>query len=374
MNHPFHLIIKPVGDQCNLNCTYCFYKEKSQQGSVMTLDTLERLTQHYINEQPDTCKEVQFVWQGGEPMMAGLEFYQAAVSYQQKYKRKGMSVTNAIQTNATLITDRWLRFLKANNFHVGISIDGTAPVHDSQRIYYSGKPSHEKVIDGYKRLKSANILTNILCVVHDGNVSYGRELYTYFTSTLGAKQLQFLPVVGTQSIDADLWGVFLVEVFDAWQQKGLGTVSIQLFDASYARIVQGIETFCVHAHECGNQLAAERNGDIFSCDHFVDSKHHIGNIHSSNFATMLSRVNHQDFVEASTSQDIACRSCEIKGLCQGGCPKHRDQHGKNKLCSGYYHFFTYSIPYFYAFGECIRRDLPIHHYRRFLPAIPVKTA
>lgn len=374
MDYPFHLIIKPVGDQCNLNCSYCFYKEKSESGTVMSLATLENLTRKYISEQPEGCKEVQFVWQGGEPMLAGVDFYTYALALQQKYKRPGMAISNAIQTNGTLINQRWLKFLKENQFHVGISIDGTAEIHDAKRIYYTGKPSHKKAIEGYFRLQEAEITTNVLCVVHPDNVAFGKELYRYFTEQLDARQIQFLPIVGEEMLDPHRWGEFLTQCFDAWCDNGIGRVSIQLFDASYARIISGIETFCVHAHQCGLQLAAERNGDVYSCDQYVDKKHYIGNVTVESFSAMLEKVNHQQFVAHSTNHDIACKSCEIKGLCQGGCPKHRDERGKNKLCAGYYRFFKYSIPYFYAFGECIRRDIPITRFRRFLPEISMKTA
>ncbi|MBU2977761.1 anaerobic sulfatase maturase [Alteromonas sp. C1M14] len=374
MNYPFHLIIKPVGDQCNLNCSYCFYKEKSEEGTVMTFATLEKLTQQYIEEQPGSCKEVQFVWQGGEPMLAGLSFYQHAMVLQEKYRRPGMAITNAIQTNGTLITNRWIEFLKQYDFQVGISIDGMAGVHDAERIYYTGKSSHHKVIEAYRKLQKAAITTNILCVVHQNNVGMGKQIYQYFVNDLKAKNIQFLPVVGQATIAPALWGEFLVQSFGAWCDDGVGRVSVQLFDASYARIIQGIETFCVHSHECGQQLAAERNGDIFSCDQYVEKQHHIGNVTSESFNTMLAKPVHNEFVSMSTRHDIACQSCEIKGLCQGGCPKHRDQHGKNKLCEGYYRFFTHAIPYFYAFGECVRRNMPVYQYRRFLPEITMKIA
>lgn len=374
MDYPFHLIIKPVGDQCNLNCSYCFYKEKSEEGSIMSFETLEKLTKQYIEEQPASCKEVQFVWQGGEPMLAGLPFYHDAIALQNKYRRPGMTITNAIQTNGTLINNRWIEFLKRYDFQVGISIDGTAGVHDAERIYYTGKSSHQKVIEAYKKLQKADITTNILCVVHQKNVLLGKQIYQYFVDDLNAKSIQFLPVVGNTTVDSKLWGEFLVQSFEAWCDDGIGRVSVQLFDASYARIIQGIETFCVHSHECGHQLAAERNGDVFSCDQYVEKQHHIGNVMAESFRAMMAKPRHNAFAAMSISHDVACQSCEIKGLCQGGCPKHRDQTGKNKLCEGYYRFFTHAIPYFYAFGECIRRNMPVHRYRRFLPEIKMKIA
>lgn len=340
----------------------------------MSFCTLEKLTKQYIEEQPDTCREVQLVWQGGEPMLAGIAFYEKAIALQEKYHRPGMRITNAIQTNGTLITNRWVDFLKRHDFQVGISIDGTATIHDAERIYYTGKSSHQKVIDAYHKLQHAEIKTNILCVVHQGNVGMGEEIYRYFVEHLHALSIQFLPVVGHTTIDPALWGKFLVNTFTAWCDDGIGRVSVQLFDASYARIIQGIETFCVHSHECGQQLAAERNGDIFSCDQYVEERHHIGNVNTQSFSSMLSTPKHTRFVAMSTKQDIACKSCKIKGLCQGGCPKHRDDQGKNKLCEGYYRFFTHSIPYFYAFGECVRRNMPVQYYRRYLPEIKINIA
>jgi uncharacterized protein len=372
MQLPFHAIIKPVGDVCNLNCQYCFYKEKSETGDRMTRETLEQLTKKYINEQPNKCKEVQFVWQGGEPMMAGIEFYELALELQRKYQRPGMNITNAIQTNGTLITDRWADFFKQHHFLVGISIDGEQLTHDSERIYYSGSGSHDNVIRGYEKLKARNITTNILCVIHNDNVTQGEQIYRYFNEQLNAKSIQFLPVVGSRGLDPVLWGNFLVEVFNHWLKDGLGRVSIQLFDATYTRTAQGCETFCVHAHECGRQLAVERNGTVYSCDHYVEPSSVLGNITDLSFDSMLNSETQKQFITNSTNHDDACHGCKVKGLCQSGCPKHRDASGKNKLCEGYYQFFTHSMAYNYAIAESIRRNLPVSAYKIFLPQIEVQ--
>ncbi|MHA2937609.1 anaerobic sulfatase maturase [Vibrio sp. RC27] len=372
MKYPFHAIIKPVGDVCNLNCQYCFYKEKSEDGDRMTNETLELLTKKYIDEQPQGCKEVQFVWQGGEPMMAGIEFYELAVELQRKYQRPGMTITNAIQTNGTLITERWADFLKQHNFLVGISIDGPLSIHDAQRIYYSESGSHDNVIRGYKKLKSRNITTNILCVIHNNNVTHGANIYRYFNEELNATSIQFLPVVGSQGLDSAHWGEFLVTVFDAWLKNGLGRVSIQLFDATFTRTSQGVETFCVHSHECGRQLAVERNGSVYACDHYVEPSYKLGNIANDNFVDLLNSDIQQRFVKNSTNHDDACAGCKVKGLCQSGCPKHRDTSGKNRLCEGYYRFFTYSMAYNYAIAESLRRGLDVSTYKTFLPQIEVQ--
>ena len=371
-NLPFHAIIKPVGDICNLNCSYCFYKEKSGQGSVMSLEVLEAVTKKYINEQPKQCKEVQFVWQGGEPMMAGIEFYQTALELQERYRREGMAITNAIQINGMLINQHWVDFFKQHNFLVGISIDGPYDIHDAKRVTSSGKGSHARVLSGYRLLQQHGIQTNVLCVVHKNNVLSGADLYSYFVEELDARSIQFLPVVGDETIDAKHWGNFLTQTFDAWLDNGLGRVSVQLFDASFARIVQGIESFCVHSYECGRQLAVERNGDVFSCDHYVDSKHHIGNVLSHSFESMLDSQRQRDFARQSTKHDEVCSGCEVKGLCQSGCPKHRDVVGKNRLCEGYYRFFTYSMTYNYAIAESLRRGMGVASYKKFLPQIEVQ--
>lgn len=374
MDYPFHAIIKPVGDRCNLNCNYCFYKEKSEAGSLMKKDILERLTRLYIEEQPQGCKEVQFVWQGGEPMLADIDFYQHALQLQQKYRRPGMAITNAIQTNGTLIDESWATFLQKHNFLVGLSVDGPAALHDAARIDYSGKGSHDQVLSGYRQLQEKGVTTNILCVVQPFNIAYGADIYRYFVEELEAHSIQFLPVVGKKTVDSKQWGEFLVQVFDNWLENGLGRVSVQLFDATFARITQGIETFCVHAHECGRQLAVERNGDIFSCDHFVDQDHRIGNVLSENYTAMLESDRQQQFTTDSSNLAAICQGCDVKGLCQSGCPRHRDFSGRNKLCAGYYRFFKYSTSYFYAIGECLRRGDKPTDYGKFLPEIKMKIA
>lgn len=369
MKHPFHVIVKPVGDVCNLNCTYCFYKEKSDEGSRMSDETLDNLTRKYIEEQPKGCKEVQFVWQGGEPMLAGLAFYQKALQLQEKYRRPDMTITNAIQTNGTLVTNQWADFLRQHQFLVGLSVDGTKALHDNERLYCSGKGSFVKVQQGYIKLQERGVQTNILCVVHPNNVAYSTEIYQFLTQKMRATKLQFLPVVGDETIDPTAWGTFLSNVFDLWLKKGLGQVSVQLFDTAYARIASGVETFCVHAHECGNQLVVERNGSVYSCDHYVEPSHYLGCVDQHSFTEMLNSPLQIDFKRMSAMHDDVCNGCEIKGLCQSGCPKHRDSDHKNKLCSGYYAFYKHSIPYFYALAECQRRGIALMHYDKFIAQI-----
>lgn len=374
MKFPFHAIIKPVGDICNLNCSYCFYKEKSGQGDVMNEQTLERITQQYISEQPASCKEVQFVWQGGEPTVAGLDFFEKAIELQKEYARPGLQITNALQTNGLLLNDNWAAFLKANDFLVGISIDGMKAFHDQHRITYTNKGSFDRALSGYELLEKYGVTTNILCVVHDDNVEHGKDIYRYFVEGLEARSIQFLPVVGEQTVNAGTWGAFLKEVFDAWIENGLGTVTVQLFDATFARIAQGVETFCVHANDCGRQLAIERNGDVYSCDHYVENAYRLGNINQQSFTDFFASPLQQQFNQASMNHSKACGDCKVKGLCQSGCPKHRDLSGRNKLCEGYCDFFTHSLPYNYAIAESLRRGVGVAGYRQFLPHMKIQVA
>lgn len=337
----------------------------------MSLETLEMLTKKYISEQPQGTKEVQFVWQGGEPMIAGIDFYKSALLFQQQYQRQGMVITNAIQTNGTLINNGWIEFIKENEFHIGLSLDGNE-VLNSERFFYTGKSSFGKVINAFKLLVENNITFNVLTVVHQGNVNSGASIYNFLVEN-GAKNIQFLPDVNENTIQPELWGNFLTEVFEQWLENGLGKITVQHFDATFTRIATGYETFCVHASSCGSQLAVEINGDVYSCDHYVSPANKLGNINQASFVDMINSPMQQLFMQKSQVNSSECNRCSVRGLCSGGCPKHRDANNHNKLCKGYKKFFKYSAAYFISMHECLKRKMPIKSYNQFLPSIKVQT-
>ncbi len=326
---------------------------------------MEEVIRQYITQQPMGCREVQFVWQGGEPMLAGLEFYQKAIELQHKYARPGMHITNAMQTNGTLLNRRWAEFLKQHDFLVGISIDGDKQNHDQQRLYFSGKPSFDNVMRGLRYLMELEVRFNVLSVVHNDNVHLARQTYEFLLSK-GVKSIQYLPDT-LNHIDANAWGRFLIETFQSWLKDGVGQVTVQLFDATFTRVHTNFETFCVHAKQCGHQLAVERGGEVYSCDHFVEPEYRLGRIGDSDFVSMMESEPHRKFATNSVTSHDDCMSCCVRGVCQGGCPRHRDIGDKNQLCDGYKQFFRYSAPYFLAMSECLRRRLPPTQYKQFLP-------
>ncbi|MFV0281027.1 MAG: radical SAM protein, partial [Rhodoblastus sp.] len=301
MDLPFHVIIKPVGDICNLDCSYCFYKEKSGAAGDfrMSAETLETLTRRYIEEQPAGCRAVQFVWQGGEPTLAGIDFYAQALRFQARHCRPGMRIENAIQTNGFRLDEDWFAFLETHGFQVGLSIDGRAGSHDAERRTHAGRSTHAQAVATLRKLQARAIPVNLLAVVHAGNVADGRESYRYLRG-LGADFLQFLPVIDPSpdnrfALDADDWGDFLIAVFEDWLENGLGKVSVQLFDVTFNRIAARRETLCIHARQCGRQLAVERNGEVFCCDHFVAPEFNIGNIAAAPFEAMFSGGTAREF-------------------------------------------------------------------------------
>ncbi len=372
---PFHLIIKPVGDECNLRCSYCFYCGKTEAKGHMSDTVLEDVVQKYIQEQPEACKEVQFVWQGGEPLLAGLAFYRKAISLQEKYKREGTLITNAIQTNGVLLDNEWAQFFADNDFLIGLSIDGPQHLHDSCRINGANRGSFAKVMAGLKLLKEQRVNFNALTVVHSQNVQAAESIYDFLAAE-GVDSMQFLPAIAPSSADgnqndplciqADEWGNFLIAIFDRWLKNGLDKISVQLFEATFRRIALGVESFCVHSSVCGRNLAVEANGDVYSCDHYVDPAHMLGNISNHSLQDLLASDIQKQFICSSVSHEANCSGCSIKGLCQGGCPRYRNSSGRNYLCAGYKRFFIYSAPYFWAMNECIRRKQHINLYPLYL--------
>ncbi|MBI3941763.1 MAG: anaerobic sulfatase maturase [Chloroflexi bacterium] len=360
----FHIMLKPRGAICNLDCEYCYFlsKEMLYPGSRfrMANDLLETYTRQYIAAQ--RVPEVTFAWQGGEPTLMGLDFFRLAVEYQQKYRPPGTQIHNALQTNGTTLDDGWCQFFKEHDFLVGISIDGPRHMHDAYRVDKGGHPTFDRVMAGLNLLKKHGVEFNILTTVHAANAGHPLEVYHFLRDEVGTRFMQFIPIVerdndtgfqeGEQitnrSVTARQYGDFHIAIFDAWVRRDVGRVFVQLFDVALGAWLGQPASLCVFAETCGDALAMEHNGDLYSCDHFVEPRHRLGNIQEIPLVEMVASPQQRSFGLAKRDTlPRYCRECEVRFVCNGGCPKDRIIHtpsgepGLNYLCAGYKAFFTH---------------------------------
>jgi len=326
----------------------------------MTDATLEDYIRQHIAAH--NAPEVTFAWQGGEPTLMGLDFFRRAVELQKKYQKPGTRILNTLQTNATTFNDAWCKFFHENNFLLGISIDGPASMHDTYRVDKGGSPTFGRVMAGIELAKRHDVEFNVLATVNAANVKHGIEVYQFLRDQVGASFMQFIPIieranesgyqegstVTDRSITGEQYGEFLIEVFDVWVRNDVGRVFVQLFDVALGVWLGHPSALCVFAETCGGALALEHNGDLFSCDHFVEPRHRLGNIAETSLAEMVSSPKQRQFGD-SKRDDLPqyCRQCEVRFICNGGCPKDRilltpdGEPGLNYLCAGFKAFFTH---------------------------------
>ena len=361
ISHGFQLFVKPAGAMCNLDCHYCYYRDKnSLYPDSGTFRMTESLLEKYILQHFESAPgpDVDFSWHGGEPTMLGLPFFKKIVSLQRNHKPAGWRVRNGIQTNGLLLDEDWGRFLASEGFRVGLSLDGPAELHDSYRITRGGKPTHEKVMQAYELLRKMEVHTDLLCVVHSRNVDAPLSVYRFFREIRGT-YLGFLPAVERSQETAqgvspytpssEAYGTFLCRIFDEWLQRDVGRIAIQTFEEA-ARPVLGQEhSLCVFRETCGQIPVLEHNGDFFPCDHFVDRDHRLGNILETPLDQLLDSEEQRSFGEAKRSAlPRYCRECEVLAMCNGGCPKYRfietpdGEPGLNYLCAGLKRFFMHA--------------------------------
>ena len=361
---PFHLLAKPTGPICNLDCEYCFFlsKEALYPGDRfrMSDELLDTYLRQFMEANPDG--EITIAWQGGEPTLMGVDFFRRAVALAERYRRPGQQVQHTIQTNGTLLTDEWCELLAEHRFLVGISIDGPPALHDRYRVDKRGEPTSAKVLAGLQRLRDHDVDVNVLCTVNAANQGHPLEVYRYFRDDLDLQHIQLIPIVErdnetgfqegdtvtARSVDPMAWGAFLCAVFDEWVGRDVGTVFIQMFDAALASWLDLPATICIFRETCGDALALEHNGDLYSCDHFVEPAHLLGNITRTPMVELVSSRQQVAFGQAKADTLPAyCRSCEVRFACNGECPKNRftltpdGEAGLNYLCAGYKAFFTH---------------------------------
>lgn len=361
---PFHLLVKPTGAICNLGCKYCFFlsTEALYPGSSfrMSDELLEECIRQYIQSQ--RVPEVTITWQGGEPTLMGLDFFRRSVEYAENYKRSGMTIHHTIQTNGTLLNDEWCSFFRKHGFLVGISLDGPRELHDAYRVDKSGKPTFDRVMRGLRLLQKNEVNFNILACVHAANADQPLEVYRFFRDKLGAQFIQFIPIVerdnttGFQegnrvterSVGAKQYGNFLISIFDEWVRRDVGRIFVQIFDVSLAAWVGAPPGLCIFAPTCGTALVMEHNGDVYSCDHFVEPRYLQGNIREQPLIELVASEKQRRFgMDKRNTLPQYCHQCPVQFACHGGCPKNRfietqdGEPGLNYLCAGYKAFFLH---------------------------------
>lgn len=360
----FHLLVKPTGAVCNLDCQYCFFLSKEELYPGSEFRMADDLLEEYIRQLLESARSsvVQIAWQGGEPTMRGLGFFQRAMTLVERYRRPGQSFEHTIQTNGTLLTEDWAAFFSEHDVLVGISIDGPEHLHDIYRVNKAGRGTFGQVTRGLGHLKAAGVRWNALTTVHHANEEHGLEVYRFLRDDLEASFIQFIPIVElptaggipygeqvtSRSVSPAGWGRFLTEVFDEWVRHDVGEVFIRSFDSALAAWVGTGGSECVHAQTCGNALAMEHSGDVYSCDHFVEPQYLLGNIRDRHLLDLVSDPRQVAFGRAKRDTLPAyCRECAVRFACHGGCPKDRftrapdGQPGLHYLCPSYKQFFTH---------------------------------
>ena len=377
----FHVMAKPTGAVCNLDCEYCFFLSKEMLYPGSRFRMAEELQETYIRQLMEAhanSPEVVIAWQGGEPTIMGLDFFRRSIELQKTYARPGQHILNTLQTNGTLLKGEWGPFLKENNFLVGISIDGPRDIHDRYRVDKGGKGTYDRVIRGLDLLKRHNVDWNVLTTVHATNGDHGSRVYRFLRDELETEFIQFIPIierataetleianagwggsvkgrplymqegdlVTKRSIGPKQYGRFLIDVFEEWVRHDIGTVYVQMFDTALANWVGEPGGMCVHAETCGLQLAIEHTGDMYSCDHFVEPRHLLGNIKQEHMITLVASDKQRAFgQDKRDSLTQYCLDCDVRFACHGGCPKDRfatspyGEPGHHYLCPGYKEFF-----------------------------------
>jgi uncharacterized protein len=385
----FHVMSKPIGPICNLDCTYCFYleKEKLYAGKSewkMADEVLESYIRQYIASQ--SAPVITFAWQGGEPTLLGVEFFRKAVELEKKYAN-GKRIENTLQTNGVLLDDAWGEFLAANRFLVGLSIDGPREFHDRYRVDKGGQPSFDHVLRGIEYLKKHGTEFNTLTVVQRGNSYHPLEVYR-FLKEVGSGFMQFIPIVERIAAQADpaglvlispsyeeqaqvsewsvepvQYGRFLCAIFDEWVRNDVGRVFVQIFDVALESWLGMQAGLCIFRETCGGAMAIEHNGDLYSCDHYVYPENKLGNILEQPMESLVNSAQQKKFgLDKRDTLPRYCRECEVRFACNGECPKHRfirtpnGEAGLNYLCAGYKIFFNQIDPYMQFMAEELRQE------------------
>ncbi|MCC6314269.1 MAG: anaerobic sulfatase maturase [Thermomicrobiales bacterium] len=404
----FHVLAKPTGAVCNLNCTYCFFLSKQALYPGSRFRMSDEVLETYIKQlfEAHQTPEVTVAWQGGEPTLMGVDFFERAVRLAERYRRPGQRVAHTIQTNGTLLDDAWGAFFKQHEFLVGLSVDGPQELHDAYRVDRRGQGSFDRVRRGWDTLVKHEVDANILCTVHAANGDHPLAVYRYFRDELNAQFLQFIPIVEratetvlrladagwggrrgsprplyTQSGDLvtersvrpEQFGHFLIAIFDEWVRHDVGRVFVQHFDAALANWCGLPAGVCIFQETCGAALALEHTGDVYSCDHYVEPDYNLGNIRETHLVDLLVSPRQVEFgLHKRDALPAYCRACPVRFACHGECPRNRflttpdGEPGLNYLCAGYRRFFEHIDQPMRFMAEMLRRGLaPAEIMRRY---------
>jgi len=372
----FVVMAKPVGPICNLDCGYCYYLGKTGlfppgEHFRMSPQVLESYVSSFIASSPGPV--VHFGWHGGEPTLAGIEFYRQVVELQDRYLPSGWRCLNNIQTNGTLLDARWSSFLAEHHFAVGLSIDGPANLHNASRPDRRGRPTHERAMRGLRLLRAAGIEPDVLCTLNALTAAHPTEVYRFFVDQ-NVQWVQFLPVVerapgggvSQRSVTPEAMGEFLCTIFDEWVRHDVERIGVQNFLECFLVVTGKPANLCVMSRTCGQVLAMEHDGSVYSCDHYVDPAHRLGEVMSDGLAALVGSSEQIAFGEAKhDSLPACCRECPVGFLCHGGCPKDRfttapdGEAGLNYLCAGYRRFYSHVLPYLRRMATLARQGRPI---------------
>ena len=382
----FHLLAKPTGPICNLDCEYCFFLSKEMLYPGDRFRMADEMLDEYIRQilESHQTPVVNIAWQGGEPTMMGLDFFKRSVELAEQHRKPWQRIQYSIQTNGVLLNERWAEFFKEHGFLVGLSVDGPKELHDAYRVDKRGLGSFDRVMAGYEHLKAADVDVNVLCTIHAANQDHGLEGYRFFRDEMGVQFIQFIPIVerttetllplanlgwsterkekrplyvqqGARTTDrtvgAAAYGQFLIDVFDEWVKHDVGEVYVQMFDVALANWHGEPPGLCIFSETCGLALALEHNGDLYSCDHYVEPDHLLGNINEAPMIDLVASEQQREFGLAKRETlPQFCLDCDVRFACHGGCPRNRftttpdGEDGLNYLCPSYKDFFHHIDP------------------------------
>ena len=405
----FHLLAKPSGSACNIDCQYCFFLSKEAlypgERQRMSEETLEEYIRQLLESH--RTAHVTIAWQGGEPTLMGLPFFQRSIELVEKYRRSEQEVQFTFQTNGIALNDDWAAFLKQHDVLVGLSVDGPRELHDRYRVTRGGKGTFDLVMRGFSFLRKHGVRRNILCTVNAANQHHGRAVYQFFRDELQADWIQFIPIVEratpdtlpianlgwgdhtgqgrilytqtgslvtNRSVHGRQYGQFLIDIFEEWIRRDVGITFVQLFDVTLEAYF-GRYTLCIHAPTCGLGPTIEHNGDLYSCDHYVEPGYLLGNIHQTHMLELVASPQQRKFgLDKRDALTAQCRSCEVRPLCNGGCPKDRfvasrdGESGHNYLCHGLELFYKHTRPAMERMAGLLREGLPAANIMQWVEA------
>ena len=381
----YHVLAKPTGPICNLDCEYCFFLSKEMLYPGDRFRMADEMLETYLRQLLESHRtpDVTVAWQGGEPTMMGIDFFRRSVELVDELKQPHQRIQYTIQTNGVLLDEDWAAFFKQNDVLVGLSVDGPRELHDLYRVDKRGLGSFDRVMAGFEHLKAADVDVNVLCTVHAGNQDHALSVYRFFRDEMGVGYIQFIPIVERttetllplanigwstgdkkndkrplyvlegncvtdRTVNPEAFGRFLATIFDEWARNDVGEVYVQHFDTALANWYGEPAGVCVFSETCGAAVALEHNGDVYSCDHFVEPDYLLGNINETPLGDLVRSERQVKFGrDKRDTLPEFCRSCEVRFACHGGCPKNRftetpsGEPGLNYLCGGYKIFFNH---------------------------------